>query len=68
MERDVSKKTVIILLVLTIIVSVLGMWTVMERLSLSQQLDEDLSGSGTGQVRLTILPAENSEQTPPGGT
>jgi len=67
MERDISKKTVVVLLILTIIVAALGMWTVLERLSLSQKFEQQTTGSATGQVKLTILP--NLEAPiPEGGT
>lgn len=58
--NDISKKTVIILLVLTIIVSVLGAWTVLERLSLSEELEQQTTDLAAAQVKLTILPAEET--------
>ncbi|NQV09353.1 hypothetical protein HQ529_05885 [Candidatus Woesearchaeota archaeon] len=67
MDKDISKKTVIVLLILTIIVSVLGMWTVLERLSLSEQIEQDMTGAAVGHVKLTILPAEK-DQSVGGGT
>ena len=60
MEKDISKKTVVVLLILTIIVAVLGMWTVLERLSISQKFEQQTTGSGTGHVKLTILPNQEA--------
>ena len=64
MERDISKKTVIVLLILTILVTGLGVWTVMERLSISEEKQTPLTDSSTGELSITILPrAEEVEQT-----
>lgn len=62
MEKDISKRTVIVLLVLTILVSGLGVWTVMERLSISEEEPVTQLSSSAGQVRLTILPQPELEQ------
>ena len=62
MEKDISKRTVIVLLVLTILVTGLGVWTVMERLSISEEEPVTQLGSSAGQVRLTILPQPELEQ------
>ncbi|KHO46129.1 MAG: hypothetical protein QS98_C0005G0076 [archaeon GW2011_AR3] len=54
-SMDVSKKTVVILLVITIVVSVLGVWTVLDRADYAQSTRVPVV---QGQVSLNILPSE----------
>ena len=58
MADDVSKNTVMILLVLTILVSILGTWTVLEGIvntrSAATQIQQAESNIASAQVSLTI--------------
>ena len=56
MEKDVPRRTVMVLLVITIIVTALGAWTVLDRMSYSQA-----EPKSAGQVSLTIIQPDASD-------
>ena len=61
--KDIPKATIAVLLVLTIFVSVIGTWTVLEAISLGQSDDfQGVAKGSQGNVRLTI---EKPKQTNP---
>ena len=58
--KDIPKSIVIILLVLVVVISVLGTWTVLDEIEKNKVLPQS---SATGQVRLQIL--NPNQQTGP---
>ena len=56
-EKDVSKKTVVVLLVITIIVSALGVWTVLDKMN---NVERPAAQNLNGEVSLVIIPQGNS--------
>jgi len=71
MAEDVSKTTVLVLLVLTILVSILGTWTVIDaQLSVQESAGQQTAQNRgsietTGQIRLNLEPA-NQKSTSTG--
>ncbi len=64
-NEDISKKTIIVLVILTLVISLLGTWTVLNEVKNIRKTTEDKS-SAQGNVKLTILPNEitkSQEQT-----
>ncbi len=64
--KDVSKKTIVTLLVITILVVALGIWTVLDRMN----AQSDKVSTTTGQVSMNIIPSNavpvdvgNTEET-----
>ena len=55
MSEEISKNTIIILVVLTVIISLLGTWTVLTEVN-KVKMDDDGTSSISGQVKLTINP------------
>ncbi|MFH1589198.1 MAG: hypothetical protein ABIB43_01380 [archaeon] len=57
MEESISKNTILVLVVLTVVISLLGTWTVLNEVNnMDTTVPEDSTeGQGTGQVKLTIL-------------
>jgi len=51
-EEDISKSTIIVLVVLTLAVSMVGTWAVLDEVSTPTQ---GVAGSPQGQVKLTIV-------------
>ena len=55
MVRDIPKATIAVLLVLTILVSIIGTWTVLEAVSVKEATPvEKTVGAVEGNVRFTI--------------
>jgi len=57
MEKDIPKATIAVLLVLTILVSIIGTWTVLESISVKEATSlpaEKTAGAAEGNVRFTI--------------
>lgn len=60
MEQDISKKTIMVLLLLTIVVSAIGTWIALD--DLSQNVPVARSDYGNGQVSIGVnVPARNLE-------
>ncbi len=57
--KDIPKSIIIILLVLVVVISVLGTWTVLDEIEKSKVKP---SSSSTGQVRLQILNPDQDKQ------
>ena len=57
--KDIPKSIVIILLVLVVVISILGTWTVLDEIEKSRITQQT---TGAGQVRLSIL---NPDQEKP---
>jgi len=57
--KDIPKSIVVILLVLVVIISVLGTWTVLDEIEKNKLTPQS---SGTGQVRLQILNPDQEKQ------
>jgi len=57
--KDIPKSIVVILLVLVVIISVLGTWTVLDEIEKSKITQQS---AGTGQVRLNILNPDQEKQ------
>ena len=59
MISDISKNTIIVFVILTVVISLIGTWVVFDEVSSVQtpgvQGDSN-QGSGTGQIKLTIDP------------
>lgn len=57
MHNDISKRTVLVLLVLTLVVSVVGTWTI---LSMPRQVTVNYEGNGwtSGQSRVGVVGPE----------
>lgn len=51
MEEDISKTTIIVLVTLTLVISMVGTWAVLDEVSSPR---ETVSGSLEGQVKLSI--------------
>jgi len=65
MAKDIPKATIAVLLVLTILVSIIGTWTVLESISIKESSSFE-KGVGTtgGEVRLNIIePIERKEDS-----
>ena len=60
-NQDISKRTVLVLLVLTLVVSVVGTWTVLSQPTTIYKTIE-LSGPQTGKVQLNIDPPRDQVQ------
>ena len=56
MEKDIPKATIAVLLVLTILVSIIGTWTVLESISIkeSSSFEKRVKTTG-GDVKLNII-------------
>lgn len=57
MAEDIPKATIAVLLVLTILVSIIGTWTVLESISVKETAPlpaEKTAGAAEGNVRFTI--------------
>ncbi len=57
--KDIPKSIVVILLVLVVVISVLGTWTVLDEIEKNKLTPQ---ASGTGQVRLNILNPDQEKQ------
>lgn len=57
--KDIPKSIVVILLVLVVVISVLGTWTVLDEIEKNKLTPQS---SGTGQVRLNILNPDQEKQ------
>ena len=55
MAEDISKNTIIILVVLTVVISLLGTWTVINEVNNIKTTNDGESTAGT-QIKLTIEP------------
>lgn len=62
MEEDISKKTIFVLLVLTILVSVLSTWTLIESTP-DTEVVQSKESKGQGNVRLVIEEPPGPVQT-----
>jgi len=55
MANDIPKATIAVLLVLTILVSIIGTWTVLESISIKEATPaERISGTSEGNIRFTL--------------
>jgi hypothetical protein len=61
-SNDISKRTVLVLLILTLVVSVVGTWTILSQPTTIYRTVE-LSGPQTGKVGVNIAPP--GEPVPP---
>lgn len=61
MVNDISKKTVLVILLIAIVVSVVGTWTVLDAASTVTITTGPQEDTASGQVRLTI----GSTEAPP---
>ncbi len=60
---DISRKTIVVLLVLTIIISVIGTWTTLEAMNRVKVVKTPQQRVNSGRVSLTIAkPIENYGQ------
>lgn len=66
MENDISKRTVLVLLVLTLVVSIVGTWTVLSQPTTIYKTVE-LGGPQAGMVKLSIDAPEEPVMTGTGG-
>ena len=57
-NNDISKTTITVLVLLTLMISVIGTWTVLNELSNVKPVQQ--SSAATGKVELTILPNGNA--------
>jgi len=58
MATDISKNTLFVLVILTLIVSVLGTWTVLNNLNAPSVASQ--ASSETGQVQLVVAPPQTA--------
>ena len=65
MAKDIPKATITVLLVLTILVSIIGTWTVLESISIKETSSfEKRVGTIGGEVKLNIIePPETKEDS-----
>jgi hypothetical protein len=61
-KEDIPKRVLLVLLVLTIVVSVLGTWTVLDTVSRAQPRLPP--SKAEGNVKINILPPNTIEQEP----
>ena len=57
MTSDISKNTIIVLVILTVVISLIGTWVVIDEVNSVQTPGaegDSNKGSGTGQIKLTI--------------
>ena len=66
MDNDISKRTVLVLLVLTLIVSIVGTWTVLSQPTTIYKTVE-IGGPQAGKVKLSIDAPEEPVITDTGG-
>lgn len=64
-EKDVSRKTVVTLLVVTMLVVALGLWTVLDRMG---QTTGGQTTKGSGEVQINVLPNPAAAPTTSTGT
>ncbi|NQU79864.1 hypothetical protein HQ545_08925 [Candidatus Woesearchaeota archaeon] len=60
MDYDISKRTVMVLLVLTLVVSIIGTWTILSQPTTIYRTIE-MGGPSAGEVSVSISPAEGVE-------
>jgi hypothetical protein len=60
MTEDISKKAIIVLVILTIIISLLSTWTVLNEVNNLRIVSS--KNSDDGKVRLNILPNDNTPE------
>ena len=58
---DIPRSVVIILLILVIIISILGTWTVLDEISKTKSAAGTDQSTATGKVRLNILAPSEAE-------
>jgi hypothetical protein len=65
MNENISKNTIIILVILTVTISLLGTWTVLHEVNniKTQATNQEISGSSTGQIKLTMDPPDETSST-----
>ncbi len=65
MEGDISKKVLIVLIVMALIVSVAGTWIVSERLDVDGIETKKISGTQEGNAGFTLIgePSKTGEST-----
>ena len=55
MAKDIPKATIAVLLVLTILVSIIGTWTVLEAISVKEETPiEKIVGASEGDIKFTL--------------
>jgi hypothetical protein len=65
MAKDIPKATIAVLLILTILVSIIGTWTVLESISVKEATPiEKIVGASEGNIKFTLAepqePVEDS--------
>ncbi|NOZ80213.1 MAG: hypothetical protein GXP63_00955 [DPANN group archaeon] len=63
MRTDISKTTILILLVFTVVVSVMGTYTVLLSMSAPQTVQQQGETAPQGNVELSIIPPAGSPVT-----
>ncbi len=61
-QEDIPKRVIFVLLILTIVISVLGTWTVLDAVSSAQP--RALPSTAQGNVNINILPPNSGQQEP----
>jgi len=59
-KEDIPKKTVLVLLVMTMVIVALGIWTVLDRMNYNQINPKTSAG---GEIKIKILPSTNETVT-----
>ncbi|PIN78825.1 hypothetical protein COY26_00910 [Candidatus Woesearchaeota archaeon CG_4_10_14_0_2_um_filter_33_10] len=54
MAKDIPKATIAVLLVLTILVSIIGTWTVLESISQGEKIPGEMTSTSQGNINLNI--------------
>lgn len=64
MAKDIPKATIAVLLVLTILVSIIGTWTVLESISIKEATPtEKTIGAGDGNIKFSIEEKQEPVET-----
>ena len=61
-QDDIPKRVIFVLLILTIVISILGTWTVLDAVSSAQP--RALPSTAEGNVNINILPPNSAQQKP----
>ncbi|MBC8500799.1 MAG: hypothetical protein ISS25_01970 [Nanoarchaeota archaeon] len=65
MKEDISKNTILVLVVLTVVISLLGTWTVINEVNNIKVTSPEVSreAQSSGKIMLTINPPDEVETT-----
>lgn len=66
-NKDISKRTVLVLLILTLVISVVGTWTILSQPTTIYKISDESGRTSEGEVRVNILDGPTTPAEPPIG-